>query len=51
MGFLVLTLCLESNNHQLGISGPGVTIEIPYEISNVFVDTMEEVIFEVLLDL
>ena len=51
MGFLILTLHLVGGNHQLGTSGPGVTIEIPYGISNVFADPMEEMIFEVLLDL
>ena len=49
-GCLILTLCLAGGNHQLGISGPGVTIEIPYGISNMFVDPMEEMVFEVLLD-
>ena len=45
------SLCLVGSSHQLGISGPGVAIEIPYGISNVLVDPMEEMIFEVLLDL
>ena len=36
---------------QLGISCPGVTIEIPNGISNMFADPVEETIFEVLLDL
>ena len=30
MGFFILTLCLVGSNHQLGISGPGVAIEVPY---------------------
>ena len=51
MGFLVLTFCLAGGNHQLGISGSGVTIEISYGISDVLADPMEEMIFEVLLDL
>ena len=50
-GFLILTLCLVGSNHQLGIGGPWVAIEIPYGISDMFVDPVEEMIFEVLLDL
>ena len=50
-GFLILTFHLVGSNHQLGISGPGVAIEIPYGISNVLIDPMEEMIFEVLLNL
>ena len=30
MGFFILTLCLVSSNHQLGMSGPGVAIKISY---------------------
>ena len=51
MDFLVLTFCFVGSNHQLRISGPGVTVEIPYGISDVFVDPIEETVFEVLLDL
>ena len=51
MGFLVLTFCLAGSNHQLRIRGSGVTVEVPYGISDVFVDVMEETVFEVLLDL
>ena len=50
MGFLILTLHLMGSN-QLGISYLVVTIEIPYGISDVFVDPVEEAVFEVLLDL
>ena len=50
MGFLILTFCLVGDNHQLEIGGAGVTLEIPYGISDVFVDPMEEMVFEVLLD-
>ena len=32
MGFLILAFCLVGSNHQLGISSPGVAIEIPYGI-------------------
>ena len=51
MGFFNLTLCLVGSNHQLGISGPGAAIEVSYCIFNVLVDPMEEMIFEMLLDL
>ena len=50
-GFLILTFCLVGGNHQLRIRGPGVTVEIPYGISDVFADSMEETVFEVFLDL
>ena len=45
-GFFILTLCPAGSNHQLGISGPGVAIEVPYEISNVLEDPVEEMILE-----
>ena len=48
--FLILTLCLVGSNNQLGISDPRVAIEVPYGISDVLVDPVEEMIFEVLLD-
>ena len=50
-GFFILTFYFVGSNHQLGISDPGVTIEIPYGISNVLVDPMKETIFEGPLDL
>ena len=51
VGFLILAFCLMGSNSQLGISGPGDAIELPYGISGVLTDPMEETIFEVLLDL
>ena len=51
MGFFVLFFCLVSSNHQLRICGPGATVKVPYGISVVFADPMEEAVFEVLLDL
>ena len=50
-GFLILFLYFLGSNHQLGMSGPGVAIEISYGISNVLADSIEEMIFQVLLDL
>ena len=50
-GFFIFTLCLANSNHQLGIGGPRLAIEISYWISNMFVDPMEETIFEMLLHL
>ena len=51
MSCLILTLCLVGGNHQLGISGPWFTIEIPYGIFDVFVNPMQELVFELPLDL
>ena len=50
-GFFIFVFHLTGSNHQLGISGPGVAIEIPYGISDVLTDPVEEMIFEVLFDL
>ena len=49
--FLVLTFHLVGSNHQLRIGSSGVTVEIPYGISDVFADPMEETVLEVVLDL
>ena len=51
MGFFVFALCFASSDHELGISGPRIAIEIFYWISNMFTDPMEEIIFEMLLHL
>ena len=51
MGFFIFTLCLVSSNHQLGIGGPGIAIEISSWISNMLADPTEEMIFEMLLHL
>ena len=50
-GFLIFAPCLASSNHQLGIGGPGTAIEISYWTSNMLVDSMEEMIFEMPLHL
>ena len=50
-GFFIFTLCLVGSNHQLGISGPGIAINISYWISNMLADPMEGTIFEMLLHL
>ena len=49
--FLILTFCLVVGNHKLRIRGPRATVEIPYEMSDVFADPVEEMVLEVLLDL
>ena len=51
MAFFILTLYLVSSDHQLGICGPRVAIEISYWISNMLADPMEEKIFAMLLHL
>ena len=38
-------------NHQLQIRGPGGTVEISDGVSNMLEGPVEEVVFEVLLDL
>ena len=51
MGFLILTLSLVGSNNELGISGSRVAIEVSYGITDMLADPVEEMIFEVLLDL
>ena len=48
LGLLILTFCLAGGNHQLSIRVPRVTIEIPDGISDVLMDPMEDMVFEVL---
>ena len=50
-GFFIFTLHFASSNHELGISGPRIAIEISYWISGMLMDPMEETIFEMLLHL
>ena len=49
LGFLLFALCFVGSEHELGIGGPRIAVEVSYQVSNVFVYPMEEVAFEVLL--
>ena len=40
-----------SSDHELGIGGPRIMVEVLYQVSNVLTDPVEEPIFEVLLHL
>ena len=37
------------SNHELGIDGPGIAVEVLYLVSNVFAYPIEEAVFEMLL--
>ena len=51
MGFFIFTLCLVSSYHELGIGDSGIAVKVLYQVSNVFMHPMEEMIFEMLLHL
>ena len=49
MGFLIFALHFAGSDPELRIGGPGIAVEVLYQVSNVFVYPMEEAVFEVLL--
>ena len=51
MGFFIFTLCFVGSDHELGIGGSRIAVEVSYRVSNVLTYTMEEMVFEVLLHL
>ena len=51
MGFFIFALHFLGSNHELQIGGPGIAVEVLYQVCDVFTDPMEEMVFELLLHL